>query len=285
MKTIILVILFSIFSTNSWAQETIQIDFDKVIKNDVKPGAGSANLCWLMDSDLKRPNDTKSMRQALKELGTGSLRFPYGHLADNYLWNTPPFDDAERGLLPKVAAPSDNSRVWDWATNEDNSFKAAMDFDEFMELCQEIDAKPLVVVNVFSFKYEGGPTYERLIETAVEWVKYAKKKNYDVTYWQIGNEVDHHKDQLTMDAYVDFYQEVATAMKAVDPDIQVGPGILRDVEYYRTLVSKYPDLIDFTSCHQYAWPYIKSNSNYEKWKEFEDKYIPNVLKMQGVVAQ
>lgn len=284
MKTIFPILLCAIAFLNAGAQDTISIDFGKVIKKDLKRGAGSANLCWLMDSDLKRPNSTKSMQQALKELGAGSLRFPYGHLADNYLWNTPPFDDAERGLLPKVAAPSDNPGGWDWAVNEDDSFKSAMDFDEFMQLCQELDAKPLVVINVFSFKYEGGPTYERLMETAVEWVKYAKEKNYEVAYWQIGNEVDHHKDLLTMDAYVDFYQEVATAMKRVDPNINVGPGILSDVAYYDTLVSNYPELIDFTSCHQYAWPYIKSNSDYEKWKDYKDNYVPNVLEMQEAVS-
>lgn len=285
MKTSCIALLcVLIFGTTAFAQELIEIDFGKTIKTGVKRGAGSANLCWLTDSDKKRPNPVQSMESAIKELGCGSLRFPYGHLADNYLWHTPPYNDVEKGLRPKVAAHSGAPYGWEWAVNEDGSYTSDMDFDEFMEICQRLNIKPLVVINVFSFKYEGGPSFEELKTAAIEWVKYAKKKNYNVDYWQIGNEIDHHKKLLKMDEYVDFYQNVVTAMKAVDPGIKVGPGILSDTAYYNTIVSKYPELIDFTSCHQYAWKYIKSCSNYEKWKEHVDKYAHNVLNMQEAVS-
>ena len=273
------------FLLSTTAQETIRVDFGKTIKTNIRRGAGSANICWLMDSDLKRPNDHKLMKEALNELGVGSLRFPYGHLADNYLWNTPPFDNEERGIVPKVAALSQAPGGWDWAVNGDGTFKSAMDFDEFMALCQELDIKPLVVVNVFSFKYAGGPSFEQLKQTAVEWVKYAKRQNYDVAYWQMGNEVDHHKDLLTKAEYIEVYHEIAEAMKAIDPEAKIGPGILSDVSYYNGIVSAYPDLIDFTSCHQYAWPYIKSCSTYQKWKEHKSDYVPNVIEMQEAVSR
>ncbi|MCM5664039.1 hypothetical protein [Galbibacter mesophilus] len=268
----------------AFSQENIKVDFSEVIKQNVNPGFGSANLCWLTDSDKNRPNTVQSMESAIKELGTGSLRFPYGHLADNYLWHSPPYYDVKNGLRPKVAAPSQAPFGWDWAVNEDGSFKSSMDFDEFMQLCKKLDIKPLVVINVFSFKYKGGPSYEELKTAAVEWVKYAKKKNYKVAYWQIGNEIDHHKDLLSMDAYVNLYQDFAKAMKEEDATIKVGPGILSSVDYYNTIVQKYPDLIDFTSCHQYAWKYIKSCSNYEEWKNHVNLYTPNVLPMQEAVS-
>lgn len=284
MKSKFALPIFLLFCLNAFTQEPIHVDFGKIIRKNLKSGAGSANVCWLVDSDQKRPNAAKSMKEALKELGTGSLRFPYGHLADNYLWNTPPFDDTNRGLLPKVASMSRPPGEWDWAVKEDGSFTSAMDFDEYMKLCQALDIKPLVVVNVFSFTYEGGPTFETLKKTAIEWVKYAKKKKYKVAYWQIGNEVDHHKDWLTMEEYIDFYQEVVSAMKEADPSIKTGPGILSDVAYYTNLVSRYPELIDFSSCHQYAWDYIETCSDYNKWKEHQGNYIPKVRKMQEAVS-
>jgi len=115
-------------------------------------------------------------------------------------------------------------------------------------------------------------------------VKYANKKNYHVEYWQIGNEVDHHPKLMKMDEYVDCYQQIAKAMKAVDPTIKVGPGILGKQVYFKTIIEKYPELIDFTSCHQYMWPYKETVKNYSMWKEHVNQYIPNVQKMQRAVS-
>ena len=40
------------------AAETITVDFDRVTKTGVKPGAAGLNLCWLLDSDLRRQGAT-----------------------------------------------------------------------------------------------------------------------------------------------------------------------------------------------------------------------------------
>ncbi|MBK0384064.1 hypothetical protein I5M32_13930 [Pedobacter sp. SD-b] len=281
----VLSVFFIAMGCTVFAQQNVQIDFGKVVKKNVRKGAASANVCWLTDSDKKRPNDKQSFANAIKELGCGSLRFPYGHLADNYLWHTPPYDDTKNGLRPKVASKEEQPYNWKELVNDDGTFKSAMDFDEYMGLCQKLDIKPLVVVNVFSQKYKDGPTADELITAATEWVKYAKRKNYKVAYWQIGNEVDHHRKLLSQDAYVDFYQKITTAMKAADPSIKVGPGILEKSEYFDAIVSKYPNLIDFTSAHQYAWQFIKSCSNYEKWKANTEDYIPVVKEMQDAVSR
>ncbi len=278
---LLILLIFLKFSVD--AQDTIQIDFGQIIKQDIPEGASSANLCWLMDSDLKRPNPHQSFEDAVGELKVGSLRFPYGHLADNYLWHTPPYEEVENGLRPRVAAMSQAPGEWEWAVDKQGGFKAAMDFDEFMALCQNLDIKPLVVVNVFSFKYEGGPTLSELVEAAAEWVKYAKQKDYQVAYWQIGNEVDHHPTLMTREEYVEVYEKVVTAMKGVDPSIKVGPGILSNVSFFNKIMEQCPELIDFTSCHQYMWSYIESCKSYDLWKNSADLFIPNVQKMQRTV--
>ncbi|WP_430809498.1 MULTISPECIES: hypothetical protein [unclassified Carboxylicivirga] len=269
----------------SYSQDTIRIDFNKIMKSTTPEGAASANLCWLLDSDIKRPNPHKSFAEAINELGCGSLRFPYGHLADNYLWHTAPYDNTQNGLKPAVATKTQTPAQWDWATNEDGTFMSAMDFDEYMSLCARLNIKPLVVVNALSFKYKGGPTLNELVTSAAEWVKYAKRKNYQVGYWQIGNEVDHHPKLISKDEYVDAYQQISAAMKAVDPNIKVGPGILSNVAFFKKIITQTPDLIDFTSCHQYLWAYKESCKNYELWKEYNDPFIPNVIKMRNAVHQ
>ncbi|RMD80531.1 MAG: hypothetical protein D6820_06560, partial [Lentisphaerae bacterium] len=272
------------FLEKGQAQTVIQIDTRAVIKGTLPRGAASVNLCWLLDSDRHRPRPI-SMRQALKELGVGSLRFPYGHLADNYLWHTPPFNDAAKGLRPRIACSGQAPAKWSWAVNPDGSFNKAMDFDEYMALCAELDATPLVVVNILSCRYKGGPAFSELKRSAVEWVKYARQRGYRVTFWQIGNEVDHHYDLLSREDYVRYYLEMAAGMKAVDPSIRVGPGILSKTGYFEAIVNHNPALIDFVSCHQYMFKYQKQCSSYRSWKESKERFIENVIRMQQAVTR
>lgn len=245
---------------------TIAVDFTQVTKPSVAPGAAGLNLCWLLDSDLRRPH-TPTMAETLAAMKVGALRFPYGHLADNYLWHTPPYDDVRGGLRPRVASMAEYPGKWDWAVNPDGSFKAAMDFDEYLDLCARLGARPLVCVNALSWKYPGGPSYQTLKESAAAWVKHDRTKPYRVAYWQIGNEVDHHRDLLTLDEYVALYRDFAAAMKAVDPAIRMGPGILQQPPYYERLLQECPEFVDFVSVHQYMHGQVKSCPDYAGWRD------------------
>lgn len=259
----------------------ISIDFSVIEKQNVK-GASGANLCWLLDSDKYRPR-TRSMRTALAELGVGALRFPYGHLADNYLWTTPPFENAVKGLTARVATKSLAPAKWDWCVNPDGTFKNALDFDEYIALCKSVGAEPLIMVNVLSFRYEGGPSLESLITSAAEWVKYANViRKYNVKYWQLGNEVEHTKE-ITLEEYVDVYGKMAAAMKAVDPTIKVGTGVLGQPAWNKAILEKHPDLVGFISAHQYAFNQPFSEKGYEGWKELGKVENRNVQKMQNLL--
>ena len=266
--------------------QNLTVDFDTTIKTGINKGVASANLCWLLDSDLPTPNPTQSMRTALSELGVKSLRFPYGALAENYLWDTAPFNSTKSigNLTPKVASTSKNPGNWTWSTNPDGTFIKAMDFDEYMSICQELNIQPLVVVNIQSSEYAGGPTAQELIDSAVEWIKYANDKNYNVAYWQIGNEVEHANSTVfTKAEYVSHYVAMATAMKTEDSTIKVGPGILSSIGYFNTIIDTYPNLIDFISAHQYMYSFTETCATYDLWKENTESYIPNVTGVQNAV--
>lgn len=262
----------------------VEVSCDTILKRNVKRGAASANLCWLLDSDLKNPNAHRSMKEAFGDLGVGSLRFPYGHLADNYLWHAGD-GDAQEGLQPRVASVRQQPASWEWAVNPDGSFPKGMDFDEYMSLCRSLQIEPLVVVNALSYKYEQGPTLEQLAASAKAWVSYARSKNYKVAYWQIGNEVDHHGDLITKREYVDAYKQIARAMKEADPTIRVGPGILSKTGYFDLIEEEAPELMDFTSCHQYMWAHKDSCATYEDWLRIRRTFIPNVKGMQAAVEK
>lgn len=257
----------------------ITIDASKHL-HIIPTNAGGVVSCWLMDSDIERPRNT-TFADAMRNLGVKFIRFPYGHLADNYLWDA----DGDWGntLTPKVASTAQAPANWEWAVNQsDQSFNKDMDFDEFISICNEIGAEPMVVVNILSYKYKNGPSYEQLKESAVEWVRYANvTKGYKVKRWALGNEVDHHSDFISQEEYKALYTDFATAMKQVDPDIWVGPGLLGN--WHAAMLEHDPANIDFVCVHNYLYKYDWRNEDYVGWKHASDILVNNVEKCQNAV--
>lgn len=254
MKNLILILLIFLGVVTN-AQETVFFNTLNLKDGEIESGAGSLNACWMMDSDIERPRNT-SNESRFTEMEIGSLRFPYGHLADNYLWDTPPYGSSP--LTPAVASNtaipgyfSNADNTWSWATNTDGTLRKDMDFDEYMILCKRQNIKPLLVVNALGHKYANGVSYEDLKINAIEWVKYVKVKGYEVDYWQIGNEIDHNGSTISSAEYVALYKDFVAAMKAEDPNIICGPGLLGNADILKTLLNSTPDLVDFASCHQY----------------------------------
>ena len=295
--TIFLVGLFAIQCTNSDVDEIIieeetgdenlprPADTKIVINaskrtHPVSKNPGGVVSCWLMDSDMERPRET-SFSDAMKDMGVKYIRFPYGHLADNYLWDA----DGDWGntLTPKVATFSQAPAQWEWAVDQTSGeFIKDMDFDEYISICTEVGAEPMVVVNILSYKYKNGPSYEQLKESAVEWVRYANiTKGYQVKRWALGNEVDHHSDILPKEEYMTLYSDFASAMKAVDPDIWVGPGLLGN--WHSALLSHDPDNIDFICAHNYLYKYDWRNQDYAGWKQATDIMVNHVETAQKAV--
>jgi hypothetical protein len=83
-----------------------------------------------------------------------------------------------------------------------------------------------------------------------------------VTYWEIGNEVNHRDDGDTGDAYRARYHAITTAMTAIDNSIKVGPNVTGQYQsgtgsakdYLKALlkpVSNQWERVDFVSYHPY----------------------------------
>jgi len=247
----------------------------------VAKNPGGVVSCWLMDSDIKRPRAT-SFADAMKDMGVKYIRFPYGHLSDNYLWDA----DGDWGntLTPKVATFNRAPGGWNWAVDQTTGeFIDAMDFDEFIAICNDVGAEPMVVVNILSHKYPNGPTYEQLKESAVEWVRYANiTKGYNVKYWALGNEVDHHSNLISREEYQSLYSDFANAMKEVDPNIWIGPGLLSN--WHAALLNHDPDNIYFMCVHNYLWRYEWRLQGYEAWKHATDIIMHHVENVQNIVS-
>ncbi|MBB2940713.1 hypothetical protein FB565_000417 [Actinoplanes lutulentus] len=190
----------------------------------------------IWDSQLGTP----AVSGLLKDAGVRMLRYPGGSYADIYHWKD---HTAPGGYV----APD-------------------TDFDTFMAGARATGAEPMIIAN-----YGTGTAQE-----AADWVRYANvTKDYDATYWTIGNEnygnghygsaweADDHADKSPKE-YASTVVAYANAMKAVDPTIKVGavltmPGNWPDGivgagdagTWNQEVLTRAGSVIDFVDVHWY----------------------------------
>jgi alpha-N-arabinofuranosidase len=189
--------------------------------------------------------------EALKKLKIPVLRWPGGCYADNYHWKD--------GIGPKNKRKPTENVSWG-NVREDNSFGT----NEFLDLCEMINADPYLAVNV------GSGT----VEEAADWVKYVNHANstsyltdlrqqsgrtkpWNVKYWCVGNESWDCGGHMSVDYYINLYKRYATFMTSYNNTeglfrIAVGPGT-EDYNWTETLMRNIPrKMIDGISIHHYS---------------------------------
>jgi len=163
---------------------------------DIDPDFFGACLMYWSETDADMADGV--IEQHLTDMPIKFLRFPGGTDSDGYLWD--------------VHLLYDNTR-WPF---EDGPH--TMDTDEFMTLCRNIDAEPVICVNTELAFFQ---TQQQAIDLAADWVTYCNvTNNYNVKYWEIGNE-PFWKTRFTAIEYANLLTSMAVAMKAVDPNILI----------------------------------------------------------------
>jgi len=146
-----------------------------------------------------------------------------------------------------------------------------LDFDEFMSICREVDAEPVICVaaDEYLVDYPEGCTWatrEELINHAVEWVRYANiKKGYGIKYWMIGNESWHEQNEnSTAEIYARDVIDFSKAMKAVDPSILIIPNG-NDVDFSETVLKIAGDYSDMLCISNY--PIYNYRAGYATYRD------------------
>jgi alpha-N-arabinofuranosidase len=187
-KVLMRTLLFFRWITFAGVTDEVSVDVGTAL-NDVRRRPTGINVDYIMDDDrnaLLAPQ--RSLREALRELGPGYLRYPGGWKSAINLWSVPPYASSRPRLSGPV--PTDWIRAGISLTSPDGSWRFdPLDFDEFMEVCRAIGAEPCLVVAYESCYWPPSrgwtpPAREQLIDTATAWVRYANKvKGYGVKYW------------------------------------------------------------------------------------------------------
>ena len=202
--------------------------FPDSVLNDVSNHPIGINLDYFMDND-KYLKPARRTADALKEMGVKYLRYPGGNKSDFYFFSKPPY---EKSVPTLARTGTDATGGRGRMLNNFKEFKFdVLDFDEFISMCHEIGAEPVVVVaaDEYLVDYPVGnlsSTRKQLINHAIEWVRYSNvKKKYNVKYWMIGNESwGPENKNSTSEIYANDVVAFSKAMKAVDPEIHIVPN-------------------------------------------------------------
>ncbi len=149
-------------------------------------------------------------KDALEEMGTHFLRWPGGAPTNRYHWN----DLNGQG----------------WRDNWDPAYDAAKldlpesgytDLDEYIAICKEVGATPLVGINQGS-----GLKWNRVddgIAEAKALVQYCLDNDYDVNYYYLDNEPYHNgaNYKMTWEEYAEQINLYAPAIKEVNPNAKI----------------------------------------------------------------
>ena len=158
----------------------------------------------------------------------------------------------ERGITC-FRFPGGGSPGWHWKTgtadfNEKFVNMPLARIDYLIKFCQKTNTSLIMQVNIET----GTP------EEAAALVDYMNnKKQFKVTYWELGNEAygDWDKAYTTPDDYAKTIKKYSIAMKRIDPSIKIGAdwgGKFYDsVNWDSTIIERAADYIDFVSIHWY----------------------------------
>ena len=193
------------------AAETIVVDTSTIIRSIERNPLG-INFNYIQDDDANRPSGVPRLCEVLKDLEVKWVRYPGGEKSDHHRFALPPYEKVN----PVVKAT--RGKMY-----QRHAFGLdLLDFDEFMRAAREMGAEPIVVVPYDSAEFAQTELKE-FIEHAKGWVRYANVvKNYNVRYWEIGNENWHPKSKNPVEKRTREILEIAGAMRAIDPSIKIG---------------------------------------------------------------
>ncbi len=199
--------------------------------------------------DVQAGHVTPAMQEILGALKIGILRYPGGSMANNYDWK-------------KSVGPQESRGDWHYG------------LDEYLETCKTLGALPVITVSEYLLPADQMPKYEaELVEYlnapatldhpwAMKRKEWGREKPYAVKWFELGNESAGGNGKCipfrkyTPSEYASYARETASAMKAVDPTIQVGvapvPGQDDRDPWSLEVLKRTGDFADFVVTHFYA---------------------------------
>lgn len=206
------------------AQATVYIDTNRVI-SPISPllfsgfaeHMGRCIYEGIYDPTVPQADEhglRRDVLAALRDLNLRAIRYPGGNFLSGYHW--------EDGIGPKDQRP--RRRNLAWKTIETNQFGT----DEFMHFCRELNAEPILGVNMGTGTIQDAANLVEYCNAPVGTfysdlrARYGQAEPYGVKYWCIGNEMDGpwQIGHLPADEYGRKALEAVKMMRWHDPSIE-----------------------------------------------------------------
>ena len=213
---------------------TVLLDFISMMRSDVR------------HNGMLRPD----LLRALRDLHPSFIRWPGGSFASTYKWDNGIGPYAARGYHPNLI----------WGGYSDYY---GFGTDEFLGLCQKIDAEPLIVL-------PAPGTNPEQVECAMNWVHYLNDSSstqwgqkraanghpepYGVTLFQIDNEP--MNNGFTPEAYADIVNLYGRRLREIVPKARIvacGQKRSSDMDWSEKLIDLAGENFDILGCHNYEY--------------------------------
>ena len=214
--------------------------------------------------------DGPALTQALREIDVRHVRYQSG-FEDSWLFDPA---DPDQGIV----GMKDPGFWWTGFAAYGGEWNQSVTLSEFGDLLIETGADGHAVLSIDPVNYRGtadaalaAMSYRERVDmvkqAAVDYVTYNRDNDLGITHFEIGNEPDYElrdplDPQWSTAVYAAVVEEIAQAIRAVDPSIKIGahgglqansPEDRASDRYLDTLLSVVKDDIDFVVSHNYAF--------------------------------
>jgi len=245
--------------TTGEAGPCLTVEVDVTVRQMDRHRLLGTNLAlWHDEASLNAPR----LQPLLDLWRPAQIRLPGGSYSNEYYWNGHGVRRADGSLDLSKRAP-DGSWAVDYSdyapgfrvAGEERrlaGYQGEIHVRTQHDFVKRAGAEPFVTVNYGS----GDP------RMAAEWVRFAKKHDYGVGYWEVGNELNGEWElghrlpdgsAITGQKYATRYKDYAAAIKAVDPRARIGGPASSDLsaDFAEELLQLAGDQVDFISVHAY----------------------------------
>jgi hypothetical protein len=238
-------------------EATVTVDAGQILRTMDPQRLGGTNVAmWYYPGTYDAPQ----VQQWMPELRARYIRMPGGSWANGIFWNGHGVRGADGKVDPSKVG-SDGYPAVDYSdyapsfrVSDKDLHPEAGDWHGHVDVKKQHEFIQAIPGSQAMACPNAGTG--RAVDAA-EWVKWANlKMGYDVRYWEIGNELGGSweagtalpfgKGQLTAEMYTKRYNDMASAMRAVDPTIKIG-----SCPFVEEALRDCGQNVDFVSIHTY----------------------------------
>ncbi|HWA36142.1 MAG TPA: carbohydrate binding domain-containing protein, partial [Cyclobacteriaceae bacterium] len=220
-------------------------------------GVALVDFLSLMPAEVRRNGMLRpDLLQALRDLKPSFLRWPGGSFASTYKWKD--------GIGPHVSRIYHPNEMWGGYSDY-----YGFGTHEFLEMCRQLDAKPMIVLPAMG-------TSTEQVQYAMDWVHYlidppstelgklratnGHPDPYTIPYFQIDNEPMNHK--LTPEQYAEIVNVYGRELRKIAPQSRIvacGQKRSADMVWSQKVIDLAGENFDILGCHNYEY----ENENFE----------------------